>query len=513
MPRRLTQEEFIRRAREKHGDKYDYSKVRYVNASTPVTIVCPIHGDFEQIPDSHLQGKGCRRCGVEKAHQLKPFEWFLKRAREVHGDKYDYSQVKWGKVMDKITIICPEHGPFEQTANGHLNSRQGCPKCGLKKLGANKRHSLEEFLRLAKEKHGDKYDYSQVTKYVNGSTPVTIICKTCGQPFEQKPKMHIKGHGCTHCANNKPIGTEEFIRRAKDVWGDRYTYEKTVYTSNKEKVIVTCQIHGDFQTTAYDFLKGHGCPDCGMDAVKQKRRKPQDDFIAQCKSVHGDRYDYSQAVYRGKRQKVTIICRKHGPFEQWPDGHLLGQGCPTCKIEEAAIRNAKGTEKFVEEARKVHGNKYDYSQVVYVNNKTNVTVICPDHGPFEVAPQDHLQGMNGCPKCCTSKGEKRILVWLEAHNIPYLWHKSIRSPLAIGKRKKFIPDFQLPTKDGMFIEYNGEQHYRPKELWGGEKQLRKQQKRDAALREYCRQEEIRLLEIPYTDFDRIEEILERELKA
>lgn len=513
MPRRLTQEEFIRRAREKHGDKYDYSKVRYVNSSTPVTIVCPIHGDFEQRPDSHLQGKGCLRCGVDKTHQLKPFEWFLKRAHEIHGDKYDYSQVKWGKVMDKITIVCPEHGPFEQTANGHLNSRQGCPKCGLKKLGANKRHSLEEFLRLAKEKHGDKYDYSQVTKYVNGSTPVTIICKTCGQPFEQKPKMHINGHGCTHCANNKPIGTEEFIRRAKDVWGDRYTYEKSVYTSNKEKVIVTCRIHGDFQTTAYDFLKGHGCPDCGMDAVKQKRRKPQDDFIAQCKSVHGDRYDYSQTIYRGKRQKVTIICRKHGPFEQWPDGHLSGQGCPTCKIEEAAIRNAKGTEKFVEEARKVHGNKYDYSQVVYVNNKTNVTVICPDHGPFEVAPQDHLQGMNGCPRCSTSKGEKRILVWLESHNIPYLWHKSIKSKLAPNKRKKFIPDFQLPTKDGMFIEYNGEQHYRPKELWGGEKQLRKQQKRDAALREYCRQEEIRLLEIPYTDFDRIEEILEQELKA
>lgn len=372
--------------------------------------------------------------------------------------------------------------------------------------------SQEEFIRRAREKHGDKYDYSQVTKYANGSTPVTIICKTCGQPFEQKPKMHIKGHGCTHCANNKPIGTEEFIRRAKDVWGDRYTYEKSVYTSNKEKVIVTCRIHGDFQTTAYDFLKGHGCPDCGMDAVKQKRRKPQDDFIAQCKSVHGDRYDYSQAVYRGKRQKVTIICRKHGPFEQWPDGHLNGQGCPMCKFENESAMMSKGTEKFIEEARKVHGNRYDYSQVVYVNNKTNVTVICPDHGPFEVAPQDHLQGMNGCPRCSTSKGEKRILMWLEAHNIPYLWHKSIRSPLAIGKRKKFVPDFQLPTKDGMFIEYNGEQHYRPKELWGGEKQLRKQQKRDAALREYCRQKGIRLLEIPYTDFDRIEEILEQELK-
>ena len=179
-----------------------------------------------------------------------------------------------------------------------------------------RRKTLEEFLADAKIVHGDKYDYSLVKEYVNNTTAVTIICKTCGLPFEQKPKMHVKGHGCTHCANNKPIGTEEFIRRAKEVWGDRYTYEKSVYTANKEKIIVTCRIHGDFPTIAYDFLQGHGCPDCGMDAVKQKRRKPQDNFIAQCKCVHGDLYDYSQTVYKGKRNRVTIICRKHGPFEQ-----------------------------------------------------------------------------------------------------------------------------------------------------------------------------------------------------
>ena len=184
----------------------------------------------------------------------------------------------------------------------------------------------------------------------------------------------------------KKLTTEEFIRRAKEVWGDRYTYEKSVYTTSKSKVIVTCSIHGDFPTTAYDFLHGHGCPSCGMDAVKQKRRKPQDDFIAQCKAIHGDRYDYSQTVYKGKRKKVTIICREHGPFEQWPDGHLAGQGCKWCKCDMQKDLFSMGRDEFIFKARKVHGDKYDYSQVVYVNNKTNVTVICPEHGPFEVMP-------------------------------------------------------------------------------------------------------------------------------
>lgn len=374
-----------------------------------------------------------------------------------------------------------------------------------------KRKTLEEFLTEAKIVHGDKYDYSMVTEYVNSTTPVTIICKTCGRPFPQTPKSHLIGHGCIYCANNTQLTTEEFIRRAKEVWGDRYTYEKSVYTTIKAKIIVTCPIHGDFSTIAYDFLKGHGCSDCGIDIIKQKRRKKQEDFIADCKAVHGDRYDYSQTIYRGKRQKVTIICREHGPFEQWPTNHLNGEGCKWCKRDMQKDLFSMGCEEFISKARAVHGDKYDYSQVVYINNKTNVTVICPEHGPFEVMPQDHIQKKNGCPKCQTSKGETVIHVWLDAHGIKHDWHKPIRTPMAIGKRKKFVPDFYIESAN-LMIEYNGEQHYRSKKEWGGEKQLQWQQARDAALREYCQQEGIRLLEIPYTDFDRIEQILEQELK-
>lgn len=373
-----------------------------------------------------------------------------------------------------------------------------------------KKKTLEEFLAQAKAVHGDKFDYSQVTEYVNGTTPVTIICKACGQPFPQTPKLHLLGHGCVHCANNKPLTTDEFIRRAKDVWGDRYTYDKTVYTTNKAKVIVTCPKHGDFKAIAYDFLQGHGCYDCGVDTVTMKRRTSQEDFIAKCKAVHGEKYDYSQTVYQGKRKRVTIICREHGPFKQWPNNHLNGEGCKWCKRDMQKDLFSMGRDEFIIKARAVHGDRYDYSKVAYVNNKTNVTVICPDHGPFEVMPQDHINKGNGCPICQTSKGETAIHVWLDAHGIKHEWHKPIHTPMAIGKRKKFVADFYIVSLN-LIIEYNGEQHYKAKKEWGGEKQLQWQQARDAALRRYCEEKKIRLLEIPYTDFDRIEEILENEL--
>lgn len=514
MPRKLTTEEFIAKAQAIHSDKYGYGRVQYINGDTEVEIYCNACAKyFRQKANVHLQGRGCQECGRKARNKVMSVEEFVRRARAIHGNKYDYSQVKIKTVSDDVTIICPEHGPFLQRPINHYWAKQGCPKCGLIKLGMSIRSNTDDFIRKAHIIHGDKYGYGHV-EYVKKDVPVEIYCPVCKDYFLQTPGSHLAGHGCSKCANNKPISTEEFILRAKDVWGDRYIYDKVEYTTNKAKVIVTCRKHGDFPTNAYDFLQGHGCPECGKEAVRIARRKDQEQFLVECKKVHGDKYDYSKTVYEGKRKKITIICPTHGPFEQWPDNHLNGEGCKWCKRDMQKNLYKMGLEKFIEKARKVHGNRYDYSLVEYVNNKTDVTVICPDHGPFKVMPQDHLQKLNGCPKCSTSKGEKKILLWLEANNINYRWHRSIKSELAPGKRKKFIPDFQIIGQENeirMIIEYNGDQHYKPRPKWGGERQFKYQQIRDEALREYCHNENIPLLEIPYTEFDNIDSILERKL--
>ncbi|MBR6515281.1 MAG: hypothetical protein IKT40_00350, partial [Bacilli bacterium] len=127
---RLTKEQFIERAINIHGDKYDYSKVEYINNKIPIKIICKIHGEFEQRPDKHLMGQGCSKCSIIEQGLLKrlTLEEFINRSKLIHGDKYDYSKSEYSGYDNKLIIICPIHGEFEQIAGSHMNG-QGCPLC------------------------------------------------------------------------------------------------------------------------------------------------------------------------------------------------------------------------------------------------------------------------------------------------------------------------------------------------------------------------------------------------
>ena len=192
--KKLTTEDFIRRAKEVHGDKYDYSKVDYIDNRTKVCIICPEHGEFWQQPRNHLLGQACPKCAYKTRWESRgriTTENFIKKARKAHGDKYDYSKVEYKGTHTKVCIICQEHGEFLQTPHNHLHS-QGCLACsGRKQL------TTEEFIHRAKEVHGDKYDYSKV-EYINSHTKVKIICPIHGE-FEQEPNSHLEGKGCPNC--------------------------------------------------------------------------------------------------------------------------------------------------------------------------------------------------------------------------------------------------------------------------------------------------------------------------
>lgn len=193
--KRLTTEEFIARAREVHGHRYDYSLVEYVSAHTKVRIICPKHDVFEQTPNNHVHGRGCIQCAVEqKAEQRRlTTEAFITRAREVHGDKYDYSQVGYQNIDTSVKIICPEHGVFKQRPYDHLNHK-GCSACAN-----NQQLTSKEFITRAREIHSDRYDYSLV-EYVSNKIIVKIICPEHGV-FEQRPDMHLhQKQGCPQCA-------------------------------------------------------------------------------------------------------------------------------------------------------------------------------------------------------------------------------------------------------------------------------------------------------------------------
>ena len=259
---KLTREEWIAKAKEVHGDKYDYSKVKYVNATTKVCIRCPKHDEFLQRPADHLQGKGCPKCSGKN---ITREEWIAK-AKEVHGDSYDYSKVNYRGNRIKVLINCPEHDEFWQTPSSHL-SGCGCPKCGnasaSKKLSSNN----EFFITKAKKVHGNRYDYRKVN-YVNTHTKVCIICHEHDE-FWQTPSSHLQGHGCPNCCGSKKLTTEDFITKARLIHGDMYDYSKVKYVNNHTKVIITCKKHGDFEQQPYNHLQGNGCPICNVGFSKQ----------------------------------------------------------------------------------------------------------------------------------------------------------------------------------------------------------------------------------------------------
>ena len=196
---KYTSEEFIEQAKKVHGDKYDYSKVEYVNNHTKVCIICPIHGEFLQTPNSHLNGNSCKKCGQIKIgnYTRKTTEQFILEAKEIHGDKYDYSKVEYVNANTKVCIICPIHGEFMQSPHKHINGKRGCSKCN-----GGVKSDLKTFIKLSKEIHDNKYDYSKV-KYINANTKVCIICPMHGE-FFQTPHNHINGRcGCPKCRQSK----------------------------------------------------------------------------------------------------------------------------------------------------------------------------------------------------------------------------------------------------------------------------------------------------------------------
>jgi hypothetical protein len=193
---------------------------------------------------------------------------FIAKARQVHGDKYDYSAVEYVNNKVKVTIICPEHGPFEQRPNSHISHKHGCPKCGKISRGTNNTLTTEEFIAKARRVHGNRYDYSMV-EYYNTRKLITIICPEHG-PFEQRPNNHLSNHGCLSCSGIKKHTTQTFITKARQVHGDRYDYSMVEYTNCDTKVTIICPEHGPFEQIPYTHMNGIRCPGCAKIQSKQE---------------------------------------------------------------------------------------------------------------------------------------------------------------------------------------------------------------------------------------------------
>ncbi len=315
------------------------------------------------------------------------------------------------------------------------------------------RVSKDEFLLRAIEKHGNKYDYSKV-EYYTTKDKVCIICPEHGE-FWQIPEKHMNGQGCPKCIG-RFLTKDEFIRKARDVHGVKYDYSKVEIKKKKDKVCIICPEHGEFWQTPYTHMKNHGCPKCARKAsgksISEHHRMKIDEFITRAREIHGDKYDYLKVDYNTINDKVCIICPIHGEFWQRASNHInRGNGCPKCHPNYN-----KTTEDFIETARIIHGDKYDYSKVEYVNNVTKVCIICPEHGEFWQRPNSHLSRKHGCPHCANSKLETEYENILKSNKTNYEKQKKIK-----GIKDKISLRFDFYDVDNnTLIECQGIQHIR-----------------------------------------------------
>lgn len=274
-----------------------------------------------------------------------------------------------------------------------------------------------------------------------------------------------------------------FVEKSQIIHNNKYDYSLVVFTSGQNKVKIICPNHGVFEQRASAHMDGQGCNEC----KKDNRKIGINNFLIRANIIHQDKFDYSLVIYKNSRSKIDIICPKHGVFQTTPDHHLnRKQGCPSCKSLDK--------NEFIDKSKKTHGDKYDYSKVVYTNNKNTIEIGCPKHGLFKQRAQDHLKG-HGCPICNESKGEKKIREFLTKKEIKFIYQKKFKNCKDI---RVLSFDFYLPNFN-LCIEFNGEQHYKQNEHFGGAKKFNAQKIKDKIKSEYCLKNNIELFVIKFDE--------------
>lgn len=232
------------------------------------------------------------------------------------------------------------------------------------KRQAHNKLTQEDVIKAFIEVHGDAFDYSNVV-YINTNTPIEVYCKKHGCNFKTLPKNHKKGSGCNQCGREAQMEKakkpqKQFEKEITDLYGDKYDLSKLYYKNKHTKVTLICDMHGEFQKTPDSILNGNACDSC---CKKQTKSTNKEMFIDEAVKVYGDKDDYTDTEVISSKFKVKVRCKKHDVvFEKDIQSYLLGCGCPKCSAENYSLVRKKTTEKFIEEAKEIHGDNFNYEK-------------------------------------------------------------------------------------------------------------------------------------------------------
>ena len=254
--------------------------------------------------------------------KLTQQEW-IHNVESKYPGKYDFSLVNYTSAHDDVNIICKEHNSkFKIKAYSLYNGKTSCEYCKKKPSTVTK----EIFLERAKKYSDFTFDLST---YNTLDSIIDITHTVCGNTYPKKAKEHLRSGSCPLCSDKTYKGLDNFIKEAKKLYGEKYTYELTKYVNNSTSLWVTCDVHGPIKKIPKDFLKGYDCKDCNKES-EELRLKRQRDWIQFCNKKHNFKYSYNFVYYTTYDAEVDIVCPKHGIFPQKASNHRNGKGCPHC---------------------------------------------------------------------------------------------------------------------------------------------------------------------------------------
>jgi len=285
-----TTEKYWKEVKEVLGDNYenfDFSNSVFTGVIKPIKYFCKIHNvcvEKKEARELVNNSYGCGTCVTEKRKKTKiekSKKKFFEEAPKIHNNYYNYDKVIFVDMTTYVTIICPKHGDFPQKPIKHINAKQGCNKCGEERSADSQKMTIEEFIRLSIEKHGNEHYNYDLVNYINCDTNVEIFCNICNKSFQQTPYRHLSGSGCTDCSIIKRATLMKQLASVKfreiTINDERFDFSKFVYSNAISKSIVKCKECGEeFSISPNNYFGGKGCPLCYLKTKKKlyKSLKP-----------------------------------------------------------------------------------------------------------------------------------------------------------------------------------------------------------------------------------------------
>ena len=464
----------------------------YVNAQTKIMHHCLKHDVYwEVLPVNALAGKGCKECMKEKNRNkfIKSHDTYVQQVKDIspHIDVLD-------EYIDSETPIlhrCNKHHVEWMAYPGNILKGYGCKKCGFEKIGDKKRKKHDDYI---KELSLLNPDVIALENYVNAYTPILHKCMKHNISWKITPSGALAGHGCPECHKERlryshAMSQEEYVERVGYVNPNVEVLGE--YINISVPILHKCKIHDIvWMTSPNTILLGCGCYKCKSERISDKNRMEEYEYRDRLSRINPNIMAIDK--YQDSKTQILHKCLIHNfVWRTSPASVLQGCGCPKCKSEKIGDKLRKTHDEYVLELKNINPNIMVID--IYVDIKTPIMHKCLIDGyTWKTTPASILSG-TGCPKCNESKMERETSFWLDHNNI--LYERYMKFDGCVDQRQLSF-DFYLPEFNTN-IECQGIQHYEPIEYFGGEEAFKIQQRHDAIKRQYCLDNNIELLEIPY----------------